>query len=161
MDINQKEHFLYNEYLPELRKINYNTVPAWGKLSFQGMVEHMSDAFGNASGKIHLPLVTTEDKLEQYKTFAVSDRPFKENTVNALMSTEPPPLRHTSITEALLELEMEIAYFKQYFSDNPLKTNLNPFFGVMNYEEWIHLLFKHAWHHLRQFGVINHPYNQV
>ena len=117
------------------------------------MVEHMSDAFGNASGKIQLPQVTPPDKIEQYKAFAVSDRPFKENTSNVLMGSEPDPLRHTNITDAILELEREVNYFRDYFSDNPQKTTLNPFFGVMNYEEWIHLLYKHAWHHLRQFGV--------
>jgi hypothetical protein len=33
-------------------------------------------------------------------------------------------------------------------------TTRNPFFGDLNFAENVHLLHKHALHHLRQFGVV-------
>ena len=70
------------------------------------------------------------------------------------MSEEPAPLRNHSITEAIWELEKEIKAFMEFYSANPDSKNLNPFFGEFNYEEWLHLLHKHANHHLKQFNLL-------
>jgi len=153
METKDKAKFLLNDYSVILRTIDSDTKPSWGVLSFQGMVEHMSDSIKNASGKIILPLVTPEAKLEQYKLFAISDIPFKENTVNRLMSKEAPALRFESVDDAINELQEELIYFKDFFERDPIITTLNPFFGDLNYEDNIKLLYKHAWHHLKQFGV--------
>jgi len=52
------------------------------------------------------------------------------------------------------ELGREIALFMQYHKANPGINVTNPFFGDLNYEEWLHLEHKHARHHLRQFNLL-------
>jgi len=158
MELKDKTIFLLNKYTDRLRSIDKDTKPAWGVLSFQGMVEHMSDTIKNHSGKILLPLVTPLDKVAIYKEFAIGDIPFKENTVNKLMGPEAPPLRFDSVTDAINELQSELEYFYKYFENAPEKTTLNPFFGDMNFEDSVHLAYKHAWHHLKQFGVVINGY---
>lgn len=153
MNLEAKTNFLLFEYTELLKTIDPETIPLWGVLSYQGMIEHMSDTIKNANGKVKLPLITPEDKLEQFKAFAISDVPFKENTVNRLLPKDAPPLRFNSLSEAIAELQEEIDYLVLYFKGAPLKTTLNPIFGEMNYEEIISLLYKHAWHHLRQFKI--------
>ena len=155
MELKDKTIFLLNKYTDLLRTIDPDTKPSWGVLSFQGMVEHMSDTVKNHSGKILLPLVTPLDKVEIYKAFAISDTPFKENTVNKLMGPEAPQLRFNTVTDAINELQSELEYFYEYFEKDPEKTTLNPFFGEMNFEDCVHLLYKHAWHHLKQFGAVD------
>ena len=41
----------------------------------------------------------------------------------------------------------------QAFSNNKTLVVRNPFFGDLNYDLWIALLYKHGKHHLRQFGI--------
>jgi hypothetical protein len=149
-----KEHFFTWEYIPLLRKLQPSQKPLWGVLSAQGMVEHMTDSIGQAWGRIKEPLQTQPHLLEKMKSFAMSDKPFKPLTPNSLMSATPAPLRHADMNEAIAELENEIAALIAFHKKNPVAVIVNPFFGDLNYAEWLHLLHKHATHHLRQFAVI-------
>ena len=151
--MNSKEQFFKEEYIPLLKQLSDNEVGLWGVLTPQGMIEHMTDAIGNAHGRIKLTLQTPEAILPRIRTFALSETPFKENTKNALMSEEPAPLRNNSITEAILELENEIKIFFDFYKTNTEHKEMNPFFGEFNYDEWLHLLHKHAQHHLKQFNL--------
>ena len=47
----------------------------------------------------------------------------------------------------------ELDYFFEVFRANEHLTTINPIFGELNYELNLQLLYKHAVHHLRQFGV--------
>lgn len=149
-----KELFLKQEYIPLLKKLKGDEKGNFGKLSPQGMIEHMSEAFGNAYGKIHLPLHTKEEMVPRFREFALSDKPFKENTPNAYMSETPAPFRHANIPAAISELEGEIKAFFDFYKANPDTKKLNPFFGEFSYQDWLHLLHKHANHHLKQFNLV-------
>ncbi len=149
-----KAKFLKEDYIQLLKKLKGNEKGNFGKLSPQGMIEHMSDSFGNAYGRIHQPLHTKEEMVPRFRDFALSDKPFKENTPNAYMSEQPDPLRHASIPAAIAELEGEIKAFFDFYNSNPGTKKLNPFFGEFSYEDWLHLLHKHASHHLKQFNLI-------
>lgn len=151
--MNDKEQFLKTKYIPLLQQLSDNEVGAWGVLSPQGMIEHMTDAFGNGYGRIKLALQTQPELLERIRAFALSDKEFKPGTKNVLMSDTPAPLRHYSITEAIWELEQEITSFFDFYNSNPDHQEMNPFFGALNYEEQLHLLHKHAIHHLKQFNL--------
>lgn len=149
-----KEQFLKNDYIPLLKKLKGDEKGNFGKLSPQGMIEHMSEAFGNAYGRIHLALHTQESMVQRFREFALSDKPFKENTPNAYMAELPPAFRHATISEAITELEGEIKAFFSFYESNPDTKKLNPFFGEFSYEDWLHLLHKHANHHLKQFNLV-------
>lgn len=151
--MNIKEQFLKEEYIPLLEQLSDNEVGLWGVLSPQGMIEHMSDSVGAAYGRIKHPLTTAPEFLERARAFVLSDKPFKENTKNALMPETPAPLRLHSMTEAIEELRKEINAFMDFYAAHPGHRELNAFFGEMNYEEQLHLLYKHAWHHLKQFNL--------
>ena len=127
---------------------------SWGVLNGQQMVEHMSDSIRVASGRDKMPLHTPVEQVGAYKNFAMSDKEFKPNTKNALMSETPTAIRNTNIQEAIKELENEISAFINYFETNKGAILTNPFFGDLNFEEWTHLLHKHAVHHCKQFGLI-------
>lgn len=152
--MNKLEHFFKETYIPILRKLSGNEVGAWGVLSPQGMIEHMTDSIGVAHGRIKQELQTPEPMLEKVRSFALSDKEFKPNTKNSLMSEAPEPLRNPSLSEAIAELENEIKIFIDFYKLNPDRKVLNPFFGEFNYDQWLHLLHKHAVHHLKQFNLV-------
>lgn len=151
--MNAKENFLLNEYIPLLKKLKDDEKPLWGKLSAQGMIEHMTDSIGIGWGRVTYPMYTPPDKLPKMREFMLSDKPFRENTPNPYMN-DVPPLRNKNIAEAIQELETEIRNFVNYHHQHPGIVIQNPFFGNLNYGEWLHLLHKHALHHLKQFNLL-------
>ena len=86
------------------------------------------------------------------RDWIMSDKPFRENTANPLMPEVPAPVRNPSVEDALRELDTEMKYFFTVFEQNNLNTTRNPFFGDLNFEQNVQLLYKHALHHLKQFG---------
>ena len=84
----------------------------------------------------------------------MSERPFRENTPNQLLPDVPPQARHSSMKDAVAELQSEIDDFFDVYASQPQLRNVSPFFGNLNFEEQVHLLHKHAMHHARQFGLV-------
>jgi hypothetical protein len=150
-----KLSFLQEQFVSLLQQIPSDTLPHWGKMTLQQMTEHFSDYVRIASGKtIPRELVTAEDQVPKMQAFLQSDKPFRENTPNPLMPEVPAPVRHRTIAEAFVELQKELDHFVTVFEKNPHQTTQNPFFGTLNYQMNVQLLYKHALHHLRQFGVM-------
>jgi len=118
------------------------------------MVEHFSDSVRIASGKtVYTDFVFGPEQVQRNRDFMLSETPFRENTPNPLMPEVPAPVVNVSCNEAIKELHKEIDYFFSVFEENNLQVTRSPFFGDLNYEENVHLLYKHATHHLRQFGT--------
>jgi len=82
----------------------------------------------------------------------MSEKEFRENTKAPILPEEPLPLRHSTIDEAITDLENQVKNFFTYFNDDPEKKTLHPAFGELNFEEWVQLHHKHVKHHLKQFG---------
>lgn len=152
-NIQHKAQFLQSDYLTKLANIAPGTAPKWGKMNPQQMIEHMSDSVRIASGRTPAQLVTEEAMVPRMQAFLESEKPFKENTPNALMSDTPPPVRHANHADAIAELRSELEHFEHTFKANPDMKVMNSFFGELNYEQQVQLLHKHGTHHLRQFGV--------
>jgi|WetSurMetagenome_2_1015567.scaffolds.fasta_scaffold759933_2 hypothetical protein len=150
-----KENFLRTKLVSYLKKLEPSTPPRWGKMNVQQMIEHFSDdALQVASGKrIIEKILTAPENLERYREFMMSEKPFKENTVNVLLGSEPVPVHHHTVEAAIGELQQELIYFFEVFEKNPRLTTRNPFFGNLSFDQNVQLLYKHAIHHLRQFSV--------
>jgi hypothetical protein len=57
------------------------------------------------------------------------------------------------MAEALNDLQAALDSFFEAFQGKDNHTTQNPIFGSLNFEMNVQLLYKHAVHHLRQFGV--------
>ncbi|WP_121352602.1 DinB family protein [Flavisolibacter nicotianae] len=154
MTMEEKEQFLQSRLIPLLASLPTEARAAWGKMTVQQMIEHFADSVCIASGKVvYSEVLTPEEQLDNMRNFLQSEKPFRENTVNPLMPEVPAPVRNPSKAEALKELQEELDYFFSVFEKNNLQVTRNPFFGDLNYEQNIQLLYKHALHHLKQFGL--------
>lgn len=154
MTSSEKEEFLKSDYYSLLGKLQPLQKGNWGVMNGQQMVEHMSDSVRIANAKIKKKLLTAPDILERLRSFMLSDRPFKENTKNSEMSDTPDPIRNENMEMAIEELRNEFNDFFKLFETDKQKIITNPFFGDLNYLQWLHLLHKHAVHHLKQFSLI-------
>jgi hypothetical protein len=151
----EKENFLRTKLVAYLQRLDPATPPHWGKMNVQQMIEHYaSDAVRNASGRLKSDhIMTAPENLGRMREFMMSNKPFKENTKNPLMGEEPAQLRYKTVQAAIGALQQELIYFFEAFEKNPELVTRNPFFGDLNFEQNVLLLYKHALHHLRQFGV--------
>lgn len=151
----EKENFLRTKLVRYLQQLDPATPPRWGKMSVQQMVEHFGgDAVRNANGRLKFDtILTSPDSLQRMREFMMSDKPFKENTKNPLLGEEPAPLRYKTIQAAIGALQQELIYFFEAFEKDHQFVTRNPFYGDLTFEQSVQLLYKHALHHLRQFGV--------
>ena len=152
-NIKEKANFLKNEYAGILTKLDADAPAKWGKMNVQQMIEHMSDYVRIANGRTPADIITEEEKLPRMQGFLTSEKTFPENTPNVLMPDTPPPARLNSKAEAIAELQSEIDHFLEVYSNESGKKLNNPFFGSLDYDMQVQLLYKHSTHHLRQFGA--------
>ena len=149
----EKENFLRTKFILLLQKLKNDEPPLWGKMNVQQMIEHFTDVMMSASGKIKLPVVTPDDKLPRLREFMFSEKPFKENTKSPVLAEEPAPLKKHTKEAAIGKLQEELIWFFEAFEKTPGLKTINPVFGELDFDGNIQLLYKHALHHLRQFGI--------
>ena len=144
-----KKKFLKEEFTKLLAILPSDAKAKWGKMNAQQMVEHMSYAFRLGSGRhVEKPAYSPEITQKSY-SFMMTEKPFRENTPNQLLSDEPYAWKNNNMMEAITELQSEIDYFFEAFNENAELRVINPFFGNLNFEEQVQLLHKHAMHHAK------------
>jgi hypothetical protein len=149
----EKENFLRTKFITCLQRLDPATAPKWGKMNVQQMIEHFSDVVMVANGKIKMQIVTPKEKLPLYREFMMSEKPFKENTKSPVLPEEPQPLSKHTVQAAIGKLQEELIYFFEEFEKNPALKTIHPAFGELDFNENIHIMYKHAIHHLKQFGA--------
>ena len=150
---NEKLAFLKRKFISLLQQIPPDKRPAWGLMSLQQMVEHMRFSVDLAAGKTGYVGDFVSPDPSKMKAFLMSDKPFRENTKNPFLPEEPTALRNHTLQGAIGELQASLIDFSNTFESEPGKRVFNPIFGELDYEGQTLLLYKHALHHLRQFGV--------
>lgn len=152
--IQDKVAFLKVDVCRLMATIAPNTLPKWGKMNPQQMVEHLVEYVGIAYGKVPVDkILSEEERVAKMQLFLQTEKPFMENTPNPLMPSEPPAVAMSSLTEAIIALQAAIDDFLNTYERHPNLVLPNAFFGQLNFELQVRLLYKHITHHLRQFGV--------
>ena len=151
----EKENFLRTRLVKHLQQLPPGTAPLWGKMSLQHMVEHLvNDAVRVANGQRKFDhIVTPAEHLPRMQEFIMSDKQIRENTKNPLLGDQPAPLMYQTLQGAIGALQEELIYFFEAFEKDQQLITRNPIFGDLDFELNVRLLYKHALHHLRQFGI--------
>ncbi len=146
----EKEVFLKEVLVPTLSKIDLDTKAVFGKMNVHQMIEHLTHSVKIASGKIIFENKQSDELTAKMYRFMMSEKPFRDNTPNSNLPNTPLAPTHENVADSLHELQVEIDnFFKEY--EQPELRIGNPFFGELSKNEQVHLLNKHAMHHLRQF----------
>jgi hypothetical protein len=155
MEQNDRLAFIESGMFSTLQDLNETTLPKWGKMNAQQMVEHLNDFFSVSIEKITFPLSTPEEHLPGYRDFLYSDKIFRENTKApaGVLGEEPLALRNADLAGASLQLQQTVKAFFEFFKERPRHKTMHPAFGMLNFDEWIMLHYKHVTHHLRQFHL--------
>jgi len=131
--------------------------PRWGAMTAQQMVEHLQWGFEVSTGRVVLECTVPEAKRTRLKPFLLNDTPMVHDFRNPALAGGLPALRHPGLPEARAALAVEVARFLEYERSSPGAVHTHPVFGPITVEEWSRAHFKHAYHHLLQFGLIEGP----
>lgn len=149
----QQDQFLKEQLIPLLEQINPNQKPLWGKMSYHNMLEHMTEAFHVSSQHEPVPCIHEPERVAKMQAFLLTDIPFKENTKSPLLGETPEPLNSSSVESALQELKKAVSTYNNQYAIQDDVLVFHPIFGTLDKQLNDALLYKHAVHHLKQFGV--------
>lgn len=131
----------------------------WGLMNAQQMVEHLSLVFMGSIGKWGREFTGNEERAAKMKAnFFVAKYPFPKSVPvpNGQQGTIP-PLRGENMEASKILLKNTVQKFINHFTANPTDTVQHPYFGLLNFEEWMSFHIKHIEHHLMQFGLLPYP----
>ena len=139
--------------LTHLNKLTPDTKPAWGKMSAQRMVEHLTDTLRIATGENPQELLIPEEKVERMVAFLYNDKPMAQN-MEVPFAKEGTPLRNEELELAVDEFVDAYLEFQELFAQNPDLKTTHGFYGPLTYDQWDLLNKKHLTHHFTQFGIL-------
>ncbi len=143
------------EFLDALNRLSPDTLPAFGMMTPQHMVEHLSQAISISNGDRTIRLMVDEDRAAKQKRIMIySDRPFPMGMQAPAMEGKLAKLRFDSLDEAKEELIRHMNKFDTWHRINPDAGCIHPFLGLLNHQEWVKFHSKHITHHFKQFNLV-------
>ena len=140
-------------FLEILENLDEKKSASWGKMTPQRMIEHLCDCIYMSCGIGNHELLIPEEKIKGMQEFLYSEKEMPQN-IQVPFAKENTPLRNTDIELALDEFTMAWVDFEEMYSEDQKKKALHPYYGNLNYEQWLLLHSKHFTHHFTQFGLM-------
>jgi oxepin-CoA hydrolase/3-oxo-5,6-dehydrosuberyl-CoA semialdehyde dehydrogenase len=148
-----RDSFLRQAILAAVERLGDDAAPRWGRMRAQEMVEHLLWAFELSTGRARTVCDVPPAELPRMRRFLFSNRASPREFMNPALVSGLPPLRFPTLADAKAALRGEL----QRFLDAPRSAETlytHPVFGPIGYDEWHRTHYKHACHHLLQFGLI-------
>ena len=146
--------FLEEEMPTLLVQLQPDTPAKWGQFTAQHMVEHLAWSMEMMAGILEYPCTTPEEKIPRYQTFLYNDIPIKPDFRSPIMGDKPPAYRCANLEAACKLVSRRWEDAKSHLTNSPDARPVNPVFGPLDYEQWHRFQYKHCFHHLSQFGLI-------
>ena len=156
-DAAARDRFLRRDFGEALTRLQAGARPRWGAMTAQQMVEHMAWICEVSTGRATVECPVPEEKRERYKAFLHNNTPMMREFRNPALAGGLPPLRHPGLPEARAAFAAEVGHFLEDQRAAQSGLHVHPVFGPLTVEEWSRAHFKHAYHHLLQFQLIEDP----
>ena len=139
-----------------IAKLSEETIPVWGTMTPQEMIEHLEYSFRIASGEIQdFEIETPEKILEKVHEFLYNHIPMQPNyDAPKIFRERTFKLKHQNFALAKQSLLDAYEEFELFFKENKDVRTKNAVFGELNKFEWDLCHTKHLNHHFKQFGLI-------
>jgi oxepin-CoA hydrolase/3-oxo-5,6-dehydrosuberyl-CoA semialdehyde dehydrogenase len=149
IDINNRE-----KVSEKLNLLQTDSLPFFGKMTAQHMVEHLTFAIMFSNGKLPQKLYFPIDKAEIIKkTIIYSDKEMPIGFKAPMLNDDLLELKFPDLKFAISILLSELNRFDKYFKENKDATPINPTMGELNNQEWTIFHNKHFEHHFKQFNL--------
>ncbi len=146
-------------FIKLLEALREDSIPLWGTLQPQAMVEHLTLGIKIGNGTLRprnpVPWDDYDDaRKEQVAKFTNSETPFSRNIMNPMMKDQPFQTRKPNLQEAKDWFAEELGTFIQYWEDQPDAVPMHPTLGPMGHRQWQLFQQRHITHHFIQFGLM-------
>ena len=138
------------EILQRIEKLTPETKALWGTMNVAQMLAHCARGAKMPTGEIKPKRAPFPFSLlgKLLKNKILADGPLRKNSPTA------PELKIVDPKEFEAEKANFIAQVKKLAQgEQAVKADAHPFFGKLTAKEWGRINYKHADHHLSQFGV--------
>jgi oxepin-CoA hydrolase/3-oxo-5,6-dehydrosuberyl-CoA semialdehyde dehydrogenase len=152
-----REAFLCHHLLAVLDGLTEASPARWGRMTAHQMVEHLLWAFECSTGRVKVECPTPAAARERLKRFLYHNRPTPRDFMNSALAAGLPALRFAGLDGARSALGAEIGRFVDHVNDGAQPRHTHPIFGPLGVEEWARTHYKHGYHHLLQFGLLEAP----
>lgn len=135
--------------------LRINSIPLFGKMTAQHMVEHLTFAIMFSNGKLPQKLYLPNDKAQLIKAAIIySDKVMPIGFKAPMLGEDLPELKYTDLKNSIVKLLLALDMFDKYFIENVNEKPMNPTMGELTKQEWIIFHNKHFKHHFKQFNLI-------
>jgi oxepin-CoA hydrolase/3-oxo-5,6-dehydrosuberyl-CoA semialdehyde dehydrogenase len=153
MTSTERKTFLKDEVLELLQNLQPNTIPSFGLMTPQHMIEHLTwitkssiKNYGEPEGEL------TKGQLS-FKRFINNGAVFKHRPSDKTKA-DLPTLKYGSLEEAIKQIPIAIERFYNYGDAHPDTLIYNPMMGQLSFEEIEIFHYQHFRYHFWQFGLI-------
>ncbi len=146
----------YKDFEKRLKNLNADTLPKWGRMKAQEMLEHLETTMKYSTGELVTDSCKTpEEHLEKYQDSLYNfykmpkdfPAPFLENGIL-------PELKYKNLDQAKVRFIESVKQYQIYYRENPKAEHLHFIFGTLNKEMMELFHQKHVTHHFEQFGLV-------
>ena len=137
------------ELITRVHSVTAHSARQWGAMTPDQMLEHLNRALANPLGDLVTKPAFTGVRRRVIKWFALSPMPFPK--AKAQTFPEFKAEGKYDLAEEKAKFRSQIERFAAIGIDGDFVES--PGFGKLTGEQYARLLYKHADHHLRQFGV--------
>lgn len=149
-----KKEFLSQEVPILLAKLTEDQVPAFGLMTPQHMIEHLTGSIKYSIKRHGEPDPTLAEKQVGFKRFIENGAVLKHRPSDKT-AADLPPYKYESLAEAIPQIPVAIDRFYTHFEAQPDFISYNVFMGELNFEDLELFHYQHVRYHLWQFGLLS------
>ena len=149
-----RRDFLQEHMITALERLSPTSRAQWGKMTPQQMVEHLIWALEVSNGLLEAHCNLNAKLVAKIRGFLFDNTPTSHEFMNPMLKQGFPANRFSSIREAIDALRNQVRMFNERPPSEWNQLRTHPIFGPLNQDEWSRSHFKHCYHHLLQFGLI-------
>jgi len=158
----QKKQTVFTEitdtvFEQSLAKLAEDSMPQWGTMTPQQIVEHLELTYRIAMGEVQDFEIATPEKIldKVHATLYNYDKMPRDYNFPLYEAGIQPALKHENLAFAKAELIRIRQEYLKYYKENPEATAKNAVFGELNKYEWYLMERKHLNHHFEQFNLLD------
>ncbi|MEC5157869.1 oxepin-CoA hydrolase/3-oxo-5,6-dehydrosuberyl-CoA semialdehyde dehydrogenase [Chryseobacterium sp. MP_3.2] len=148
----------YKDFAKKLTHLTEKTLPKWGRMKAQEMLEHLEATMKYSTGELVTDeCKTPQEHLEFYQDSLYDFRKMpKDYPAPFLEEGKLPELKYKNLEEAKTHFIESVKNYQIYYRENPEAEHLHFVFGTLNKEMMELFHQKHLTHHFEQFGLLAH-----
>ena len=148
-----KKQFMTEQVMELLKNLKPDTEPRFGLMTPQHMIEHLTWTLKSASKRKGEPPAEPTKSQLGFQRFIDKGAVF-EHRPKGKTKADLPPLKYSSLEEAVGQIPIAINRFYNHFEANPEFKCYNDFFGELNFEQLELFHSQHYKYHFWQFGLL-------